>query len=326
MPVLEDLAVSSGSAAGHTHLALSRGGTLVYLEARAQSGARDRLVLTTLEGAEEVLEVDVQQSPTQARISPLGGRLAFSAGSQLYLYEFDVRATSRLTFEGQNFYPTWSPDGESITFTSLRTGTQNFDIHRRRADGRGAAEQITDSPYPQGPRVWIDEGRILGVEVHPEGQYDLHVFDSTGGSVPYLTNPWNESAPAISPDHRWVAYVSDESGRDEVYISAFPDAGGRWQVSENGGTDPFWDEDGTIYYLHESDLYAARVRTTPSVTVLGRSLALAGPFVSGGRSAAVDREPGGGRFVLIRPGTTDVDVEFTVVVNWFEELRARLAR
>lgn len=97
-------------------------------------------------------------------------------------------------------------------------------------------------------------------------------------------------------------------------------------MSDGGGSDPFWDADGTIYYLHESDLHAARVRTSPSVTVLERRLVLAGPFVSGGRAANVDREPGGGRFVLIRPAHSDALPEITVVTNWFDELRARLAR
>jgi Tol biopolymer transport system component len=260
------------------------------------------------------------------RFAPVGNRVAFDGGGNLYVFEPDAAASSRLTFEGQNFFPTWSPDGSEIAFTSKRSGSQDFDVYRRRSDGRGAAERLTNRPLAQGPRVWMKDGRLLVVEVGAQTKYDLDILDTAGTLTPYLANPWNESSPALSPDSRWVAYVSDESGPEEVYVSAFPEAGGRWQVSEGGGSDPYWDGDGTIYYLHDADLWAARVRTSPSVVVQDRRMVLAGPFVGGGRSTNMDREPHGGRYALVRARVSDTPTQLTVVTNWLDELRQRLSR
>jgi serine/threonine-protein kinase len=321
-PVLDLVSMGGGTSGGLVQFAVSGNGTAVYLEG-GTVGGNTKIVLSDLEGQEVILPVETGGSP---RFSPSGGRLAFVANNDVYVHELAVGATSRVTFEGLNVFPTWSPDGQYIAFASLRGGSDDFDVHRRRSDGRGDAERLTSKRYSQGPRVWLSDGRLLVIEVHPEGQYDLHVLDSTGTMTPYLTNAWNESAPSVSPDERWVAYVSDETGQNEVYVSAFPEAGGRWQISQDGGSDPFWTDDRVIYFLHDGELYAAEVRTSPSVSVVHRTLVLTGPYVSGERFSNVHRAPGGGRFALVRSTTEGAVREMTVVVNWYEELEERVGR
>ncbi len=323
-PVLPSVNVVRTGIQGATQFDVSRNGTAIYMDA-ATSTSPTELVLVDLDGRAEPLAIETGAQP---RFSPDGTRIAYRAGSDIHVHHLTLGTTSRLTFTGQNHYPTWSPDGLHIAFTSLRPGSDNYDVYRRRADGRGDAEHVLSHPFAQGPRVWTDGGRLITVDVHPETQYDLHVLSLDSQPVmrtPYLTNEWNEGAPSLSPDGRWVAYASDESGQLEVYVSAFPEAGGRWKISEGGGADPLWAPDGeTIYYLNDADLFAATVQTDPAVSVVGLSRVLTGPFAPDARFTNFDRHPESGRFVMVRRPTGTGVSELTVVVNWFEELKERV--
>jgi Tol biopolymer transport system component len=148
--------------------------------------------------------------------------------------------------------------------------------------------------------------------------------------TPYLRAPWFETEPSLSPDERWVAYVSNETGISEVYVRPFPNPErGNWRISEGGGQEPVWGSDGrTLYYWEGSELRAVSVRTDPTFAVIGEETVLTKParFASVQR-AQYDVHPDGGRFVLVRDTASGAQgagsARFTVAVNWFSELRER---
>jgi serine/threonine-protein kinase len=134
-----------------------------------------------------------------------------------------------------------------------------------------------------------------------------------------------ERIPAISRDGRWLAYASNESGRDEVYVLPFPpQASGRVQVSDQGGTQPAWAEDGqALVYRRGNDFVRAELRATGGLAVTSRRVVLSGEFDWGTRlHAAYDLHPDGERFVVVAPGEERPDL--IVVLNWFEELKAKV--
>ena len=144
---------------------------------------------------------------------------------------------------------------------------------------------------------------------------------------PLLVTRFNESAPRLSPDGQWMAYVSNESGQDEVYVRPFPSMSGRWQVSSGGGTEPVWSRDGReLFYRDRDRLVEARVSASPSgtvFTVAGRRQLLAGRYASGGLHAGYDVHPDGQRFLMVDP--VEDRQSIIVVVNWFADLRERIA-
>ena len=158
-----------------------------------------------------------------------------------------------LTFEGNNAYPAWTCDGERVAFASDRAGLA--DLFWRPADGSGIAEPLLTADHLQFPASLSCDGRYLTYrEIHP------------------------------SPDGRWLAYVSDLSGMNEVYVNSFPDPGGRRQVSIDGGTEPVWSPDGTeLFYRNGAALMAAAVETTPDFRVRSREVL----FVDDGRSTGL---------------------------------------
>ena len=127
----------------------------------------------------------------------------------------------------------------------------------------------------------------------------------------------------LSPDGRWLAYGSDLSGRNEVYVNAFPDPGGNRRVSVDGGTEPVWSRDGSeLFYRNDRTLMVAAVETTPDFRVRSREVLFEGPYTQWVWHSNYDVDPNGERFVMIKP-VEEQSIRLTVVLNWFEELRRR---
>jgi serine/threonine-protein kinase len=322
--ILDDLAVRA--VIGGAEFSVSDDGTLVYLSGTIGGS---NLVLVDRQGVQQLLveEVFVPQSP---RFSPDGRRLALTtqrAGTQdVYVFDLSSRTFSRLTFEGENYYPEWSPDGTRVLFSSVRNGTRQRDLLWRSADGSGEAQPLLSLEGEQWEGLLSPDGSWLVYrEVGDETGRDILAvhLDDERNPRPLVRTPFNERAIALSPNGRWLAYVSDESGDDEVYVLPFPEAGGRWMISSGGGREPVWSPDGSeIFYRSGERLISVSVETEPAFSIGTREVLFEWPLRSYPNAAAYDFHPDGDRFVMMTTG--EGSTSLVVVLNWFEELRRRM--
>jgi Tol biopolymer transport system component len=173
---------------------------------------------------------------------------------------------TRLTFEGSNAAAIWTPDGRRVVFSSDRDRAGIFNLYWKPADGSGDAERLTTSDNIQIPNSLSPDGKVLLLsELDPETGFDIFFLPMAGRrrSESLLETPFNEVGAAFSPDGKWIAYVSDESGQNEVYVRAYPD-GGKWLISVGGGTEPVWGVYGReLFYRHQEWMMAVSVETEP---------------------------------------------------------------
>jgi Tol biopolymer transport system component len=225
----------------------------------------------------------------------------------------------------------WSHDGRYLTYGDEISGVSN--VYRQAADGSGAPEHLLESKAVQMPVSYAPDGRLLVSVVVPNQQRDIHVMtlEGTRGTKPLIHGPANELWAEVSPDGRWVAYDSDESGQFEVYVRPYPDAyaGGRWQVSAAGGRQPLWSPNGhELFYRDFSGALMSIPIAAGSTFAPGRPARLleGGRYIGGGASGSgrtYDVSPDGSRFLMIRDDNQQTG-SLVVVLNWFEELK-RLA-
>ena len=228
---------------------------------------------------------------------------------------------SRITMgAGENEIGLWSPDGKEIAFSSDRKG--DFDIYRKVANSRGEERPVLESAMTQYTDDWSADGRFLCYEQFSPGtQVDLWTFDfSTRKATPFLVTEFNETHAMFSPDGKWLAYTSDESGQPEVYVQSFPPSGDKWQISTIGGDEAAWSRDGTkIYYIAiDRNLMEAAIATEPSFRV-ARATALfpvrVPNYAPTEAKSNFDIMPDGQRFLV----NTRVDTAaqpIQVIVNW----------
>jgi Tol biopolymer transport system component len=176
---------------------------------------------------------------------------------------------SRLTFDPRNEnYPLWSPDGAQIAYTS--TSAEAPGIYIQASTGAGRSERVLPSGGEDLVLTdWSRDGRFVFYQGGTDRtRSDIWVLPMTGEHKPYpfLTGPYDELQARLSPDGRWLAYSSDESGRSEVYVQSFPEPGGKWQVSTNGGSDPRWRADGgeLLYLSSDQQLTSMPVAQAPA--------------------------------------------------------------
>jgi Tol biopolymer transport system component len=244
----------------------SETGALAFLE---HEGGDPRIGWRSTEA---VVDVAPNAPYRDVALSPDGARAVVTIRSaksaDLWLMRLDRQEQSRFTLEpGTTGHPVWSPDGKWIAYAASR-GASNF-IYRKAADGSGAAEVLLESSQPAFPCDWSRDGRFLLYSVtDPASKSDLWLLPLTGDRTAriYLRTPRRETLGQISPDGRFLAYQSDESGRYEIYVSTFPDpAGGRWQISQDGGRTPRWRRDGRqLFFLAATRrMRVVDVRTQP---------------------------------------------------------------
>ena len=206
-------------------------------------------------------------------LSPAGTNAAVqksdvqTGNSDIWIIDITRDLSTRFTFDAAvEDDPVWSHDGKFVYYSNTREGT--YTIYRKPTSGIGAPERLLTPGPPQHPSSVSTDGRFLIYEqIHPKTKSDIWVVPLTpaGGGAkpyPYLVTEFNELFPQFSPDGKWVAYVSDESGRREVYVQSFPTSGGRWQISSKGGSQPRWRQDGKelFYISSELMLMAVEVR------------------------------------------------------------------
>jgi Tol biopolymer transport system component len=308
--------------AGFALYDVSPDGTLVYRPLDPKE-LDTELVWVNRKGEATPLS-NVRRAYGGPRFSPDGRRLAVGAGypdSNIWILDLKRGSWDRLISGGINGNPVWVGGG-SLAFASNRSGPIN--TFWMPADRSSPPEQLTQGvawsfPYSSSP-----DGQTLIIEVSsPATGWDISALSLTGDHElrPFLESPANEIDARFSPDGRWVAYQSDESGRPEIYVTAFPSPGARAQVSIDGGSAPVWSRDGReIFFAGNGKMMAAPVETRPEFRAgLPRPL-----FDLGNLDQDYDVAPDGQRFVMIRgraQGATSSTL--AVVSGWFDELKRR---
>jgi hypothetical protein len=259
------------------------------------------------------------------RLSPDGkravfGRLEGTARLNLWRFEFSSSILTHLTF-GANIdsHPSWSPDGSQIAFSSNRSGI--FQIYRKDANGGGQEEQLTRGPNDKRLSDWSHDGKfLLYWEQDPKMQSDLWVLPLDGNRKPIqiLQTPFIEAKGQFSPDGKWIAYDSNESGNFEVYIRAFPSSSAKWQISNHGGTNPRWSGNGKeLFFLsRDSKMMSATIRTSDTSLQPETPLELFRTSGFGGEENPYDVSADGQRFLLAPPTAGGNKFPLTVLVNW----------
>jgi Tol biopolymer transport system component len=198
------------------------------------------------------------------------------------------------------------------------------------SDGSGPSERLIQNEYGQQPSGWSADGQtlLLHQNDHPESGWDVMMFrpGEDTEARPLLNSPAMEALPHLSPDGRWLAYVSDESGRLEVYVQSFPELGNKWQISTDGGIEPIWSPDGTeLFYRDEEGLEMIVVDITlePEFRPGTPRVLFEGRFVeTPGYGRNYDVAPDGQSFLMFQQNMVGIEAsELRLVFNWLEELR-----
>jgi serine/threonine protein kinase/Tol biopolymer transport system component len=268
----------------------------------------------------------------QPQFSPDGQKLAVAsfdtrAGSaDIWLYELARNVPTRFTFDpASDAAPIWSPDGSTIIFTSNRKGP--YDIYRKASTGAGSEEVLLESDETKTANSWSADGRFIvytSADAKANTKEDLWILPLFGDHkpFPFLRTQFNESFAQFSTDGHWIAYVSDESGSNQVYIAPFPGPGGKWQASRAGGSEPRWRGDGKeLFFLApDNKLMAVEVNAKEFTLEIGNAQLLfeVHPATSPGTHYDVT---GDGKRFLVDSSGEGSSAPITLVVNWTADLK-----
>ena len=269
----------------------------------------------------------------QPRYSPDGKTIAFISDrkgqNNLWLMDADGK-NPRAVFTDKTqraLSPVWTPDGGKVTYSADRVGHPRA-VYWKPSDGSGTEERLFDGQTHPHVSSWSPDGKTLVyTEFDPVFSGDIWTLTLGEKVEPrrWLRTPFNERAPRLSPDGHWLAYVSNESGRDEVYVQPFPGPGGKWQISVSGGTEPVWSHAGSeIFYRKGDKMMAVGVAYGGSFSAGSPHVLFEGRFVPTRRGeAAYDVSPDDRRFVMIQRDLQSVATRLNMVLNFSEELKRR---
>ena len=340
VPLVEGVGVKPTGAA---NFSVSDNGRLVYVSG-AVDGSQQSLVWVDRAGREESTAAPPRPYSTLS-LSPDGTRAALAVQDggrvDVWVSELARGTLTRVTNdEGFDGNPLWSPDGSRLVFRSDRNGKP--EVFWRSADGSGAAELLLTmdaSVSDVYPYDWSADGATLFLyATFQETDADIGMVsvDTPGTWAPLIQTAAREWAPTLSPDGRWLAYASDETGRDEVYVQRFPELDGRHPISVGGGYRPTWSDDGRelLYLRAQSGPPDAAMRVSievedgdpPSLRAGTPEPLFEWRYAAGPNRRYYDVSPDGQRFLVIgREDSTGVATpEITVVLNWFQELKERV--
>jgi serine/threonine-protein kinase len=322
VPILTDVEVNQTS--GDANVSLSNDGTLVY-----SSGLSPvQVVLSDAQGISQPLVSDML-SFSYPRFSPDGQKIAITVASpgerNVWVYDLRQKTSVPLTAQGNgitNERAEWSPDGKRVLYRSSR------------GNRAGLWWRSADLSEPEVPLLTNEHEDYWEVVMTPDGKGIVYQLDTAGADLmyrrlsgdtaatPIANTPFNETMARVSPDGRWITYVSAESGRDQVIVQPFPGPGARTQVSVTGGREPVWSRDGRrLYYRDDQDLIAVSVSTSGPFTILSREKLFTDTFLRAPFHANYDVAPDGSHFLFLK---ATEEPQLIVVQNWLDEVRARL--
>ncbi len=265
---------------------------------------------------------DIVLSPDEKRVAT---QRILNGNSDIWLLDLARGVPSRFTFDAvTDDDPVWSPDGNTIVFSSTRSG--RFDLYRKVSSGAGNEEVISKSEADKEGTDWSGDGRfILFDQAGSNGGTDIWILPLAGDGKPslLLQSPFSEHQGHFAPDSKWFAYTSNESGRDEVYVQSFPPSGGKWQVSTGGGAQPFWRHDGKELFYIAPDRKLMAVDVT-----LGSTFETSAPKTlfqtqviryEAPNRYLVSRD--GQRFLINSPVEELSQTPVTVILNWVAGLK-----
>jgi serine/threonine-protein kinase len=332
VPMPESVSVARN---GGANTDIAADGTLVFLPGSAPTALLNSLVWVDRQGRETPLGAP-PRAYTAVRLSPDGTHIAVGIEDQdrdVWVWDIAGRTLARLTFDtGLDQYPVWTPDGRRVVYQASRGGAPNLFV--RAADGTGAEVRLTDSVNVEtATSITPDGAFVIGYETAPETGRDVMRVALTGvTSGPAIVEklvhtPFEELNGEVSPNGRFLAYQSNESGRSEIYVRPYPQVeSGRWQVSTAGGTRPAWTRGGTeLVFLDGSNHFTVvPVEAAGSTFHAGTP---ASPFATiyptFGPTRPYDVSPDGQRFLTIKggtDGTTTEPLSLVVVQSWQQEL------
>jgi serine/threonine-protein kinase len=345
VPVVEHVRTLNS---GASQFDVSRTGTLVYISGDADGVASvtRSLVWVDRSGREQKIAAP-GRSYAMPRLSPDGKRAALDLRDQandIWIWEFERETLTKLTSNpGSDAWPIWTPDGTHIVFASTRDGL-GPNLFWQRADFTGDAERLTTNANPVNPHSFSPDGKNLIVQEQiPSSSINLDIIamdtllagKPSSGKMetrPLIHTTAAEAAGEISPNGRWIAYYSNSSSRNEVYVRAFPNVenGGQWQISTAGGTRPAWSRDGReLFYLDlNGAMTVVPVQITPTFSAGKPTKLFDANWWTAQSGRTYDVSADGKRFFAIKDPSSDGQntstQTFTVVLNWMEELKQKL--
>jgi eukaryotic-like serine/threonine-protein kinase len=332
---------------GNADMVVSASGMALYVPGTGMlSGASDAIpVWVSRSGTATPLDTGWRvgtafENGRTLALSPDGRQLAVmvlrsGVSSDIWVKQLDRApfTNTRVTFGGGNANPVWSPDGRSLLFTSGSSERRGF-VFRKPADGTGVMDTVVRLARGLNEVVVTPDSTTFLVRLVAPGSRDIvQARRGRDTAVPLVASPtYQEIGPALSPDGKWLAYASNESGRYEVYVRPYPDVNaGRWQLSQAGGLTPVWSRNGReLFYLDGAGMLVS-VAVLPDATFkLGTQTPLfnTSGYASNAVSLFYDVSPDGQRFLLLRPlvtAATGGKVELVQITNWAAEVRAKLA-
>jgi serine/threonine-protein kinase len=337
VPLLEKGAVASDNYFGAGQFDYSASGVFFCVT----TGVRQLLSMMWLDAAGKtdllIAEPGIYITP---RFSPDGKRLAVNgfkaAPRDIWIYDWQRQTPQRLTFTGDDFFPVWTPDGKHIVYASQGAVLGLWWI---RSDSAGETIKLYDGKGLVRPHAFTADGRRLVFSESGQGTSSdlwtlpLDLTDpehpKAGAPEPFLRTPANETYPALSPDGRWMAYESNESGDEEIHVRPFPGPGGHWQVSIGGGKMPVWSPTGReLFYLGpDNRIMAVEYNARASSFDAGKPRAWSAHPLAGTAIVPVFDVAPDGRRIAAPPfdtGTSKNTVHVTFLINFFDELKRRL--
>ena len=335
--ILDDVFYGPGT--GDALMSFSRTGAFVYVKGKEPQPLLAPYLLSDRGKLQPLIPRPGNYSGP--RFSPDGGRLAVALterdNTHIWVYDLKRAGFTRLTFDqGVEEAPAWTPDGQRIAFRSDRG------ISWIRIDGSGGIEKLSESRNSEYPQCFTPDGRrLVYEELDPQTGLDIWTVPLEGSdsehlrpgkAEPWLKTQFSEGAPALSPDGRWMAYRSDDSGKNEVYVRPFNASGqsGKWQISEGDGDYPIWARDGKrlFYRLADGHVMVTEYQTSGDTFMPGKPRLWSEhvPWAIG-FTRSFDLTPDGQRLAVLEAASSAVEqhpqVQMNLLVNFFDELRRR---